>query len=353
MYKKIQLFGLTLSELHCICKDMRLPSFTARQLCDWLYKKRITSIDEMTNLSLKSRVLLQEHCELGLSNPIKVQQSQDGTKKYLFSVGEDHTIETVYMPGKDRHTLCVSSQVGCRMGCQFCATGQQGFADNLTAGDILNQVRSIQESEQLTNIVYMGMGEPFDNTDEVLKSLEILTSDWGYAWSPRRINVSTVGIVPDMVRFIEQSQCHLAISLHSPFDYERQKMMPVQNKYPLKEVFKTLKNYNWSQQRRLSFEYIMFAGINDTSLHVDALCKQMKGLFCRINLIKFHDQPGQEFQACTEDKMIDFRDKLNDRGIIATIRQSRGEDILAACGLLATLHNKTVTYDDSTRTCQS
>jgi 23S rRNA (adenine2503-C2)-methyltransferase len=336
MSKHTPLFGNTLSDLQTFCKVHGLPNFTAKQICEWLYKKQISSVDEMTNLSLKTRELLKSHYSMGISEPINVQVSTDGTKKYLFSTQKNGAIEAVYMPSQERHTLCISSQMGCRMGCEFCATGKEGFQHNLTAGEILNQLRSILESTLITNIVYMGMGEPFDNIDEVLKSLQILTADWGYAWSPRRINVSTIGLIPEMERFINESECHLAISLHSPFDYERQKFMPIQNKYPISNVIKALKKYDWSGQRRLSFEYIMFDGINDKHAHLDELTKLLKGLFCRVNLIKFHRHPKSEFQPSSEELMTEFRDYLSVHGIICTIRQSRGEDILAACGMLST-----------------
>jgi 23S rRNA (adenine2503-C2)-methyltransferase len=354
MSNRQQLFGTTLPELQTFCKTHGLPNFNAKQICEWLYKNQISSIDDMTNLSLKTRELLKQHfalrafrepqCSQGSADTevteglevMDVQISSDGTKKYLFKTLKNGSIEAVYMPSSERHTLCISCQMGCRMGCEFCATGKQGFQHNLTAGEILNQLRSIPERAWMTNIVYMGMGEPFDNFDEVMKSLEILTSDWGYAWSPRRINVSTIGLIPEMERFINESECHLAISLHSPFDYERKKMMPVQNKYPISSVIKTLKKYDWSGQRRLSFEYIMFDGINDKHAHLDELTKLLKGLFCRINLIKYHSHPKSNFQPSSEERMIEFRDYLSDHGLICTIRQSRGEDIFAACGLLST-----------------
>jgi len=336
MSAQLFLYGSTLSELQTFCKAHQLPSFNAKQICEWLYKKQVFSIDEMTNLSLQTRELLKQHYDMGISEPVDTQISSDGTKKYLFQTLQDGAIEAVYMPSSDRHTLCISCQMGCKMGCEFCATGKQGFQHNLTAGEILNQLRSIPESALMTNIVYMGMGEPFDNFEEVMKSLQILTSDWGYAWSPRRINVSTIGIIPEMERFINESECHLAISLHSPFDYERQKFMPIQNKYPITNVIKMLKKYNWSGQRRLSFEYILFDGINDKHRHLDELTKLLKGLFCRVNLIKYHSHPNSDFQPSSEERMIEFRDYLNEHGIICTIRQSRGEDIFAACGLLST-----------------
>ncbi|HPR59187.1 MAG TPA: 23S rRNA (adenine(2503)-C(2))-methyltransferase RlmN, partial [Bacteroidales bacterium] len=265
---KPSLFGKTLNELLQVVKELGLPGFTARQIADWLYKKEISSMDEMTNLSKDVRNILQEKYDFGLIAPSKVQVSSDGTKKYLFPAGKHNFIEAAFIPEETRSTLCVSSQVGCKMGCLFCMTGKQGFQSNLTAGEIVNQVRSLPERRQLTNIVYMGMGEPFDNMDEVMKSLEIFTSAWGYGWSPKRITVSTIGIVPAIRRFLAESHCHLAVSMHTPFDEERKKLMPIQNVYPLSEVLDLLRSFDPGKQRRISFEYIMFSNLNDTPRHV-------------------------------------------------------------------------------------
>jgi len=265
-----------------------------------------------------------------------VRVSSDGTKKYLFPAGEGKFIETAYIPEKNRHTICLSTQVGCRMGCLFCMTGKQGFQGNLTASEILNQFRSIPEWALLTNIVYMGMGEPLDNPDEVMKSLEILTSEWGFGLSPKRITVSTIGIIPAMLRFLESSKAHLAVSLHSPFDEERQMLMPVQNKYPLKEVLAKIRDWDFGRQRRVSFEYILFKNLNDSPAHVNELARILNGIRCRVNLIRFHPIPDTSFESPDEKDVIAFRDRLNDKGITATIRASRGEDIRAACGLLST-----------------
>jgi len=223
-----KLFGKTLEELITLTENLDLPSYTARQISEWLYKKGVSSIDEMTNLSKKARAQLSESFDLGTSLPVEVTESVDGTKKYLFRAQNEKYIETAYIPEEKRNTVCVSSQVGCKMGCLFCMTGKQGFQGNLTAGEIINQYRSISEWKALTNIVYMGMGEPLDNLAEVLKSLQILTSDWGFALSPRRITVSTIGITPALLHFLDQSEAHLAVSLHTPFDEERRKLMPVQ-----------------------------------------------------------------------------------------------------------------------------
>ncbi|GHU85702.1 putative dual-specificity RNA methyltransferase RlmN [Bacteroidia bacterium] len=335
--KKSNLFGKTLSEIKSICADNHLPAFTAKQICEWLYKHSVVDISEMSNISAKNRELLSQNYEVRHNTPIQEFISSDESKKYLFEVEKSPKsyIETVYMPSKDRHTLCMSTQAGCRMGCEFCATGQMGFKQNLLAENILMQFTGIVEKSLMTNFVYMGMGEPFDNISETMKSLEILTSDWGYAFSPRRITVSTVGIIPAIETFMQGCECHLAISMHSPFDYERGKIMPVQNKYPIKDVVKELKKYDWAHQRRLSFEYILFEGMNDSYRHIDELCKLLKGLFCRVNIINFHSHENADFHSSTQEKLEWFRDQINDRGIIATVRQSRGEDIMAACGLLS------------------
>ena len=222
------------------------------------------------------------------------------------------------------------------MGCLFCMTGKQGFQGNLTAGEILNQYRSLPEKERITNIVYMGMGEPLDNLDPVLKSLEVLTSPWGYAMSPRRITVSTIGITPSMKEFLDNSEAHLAVSLHSPFEEERRKLMPVQQVYPLKEVLEEIRSWNFGRQRRVSFEYILFRGLNDSRRHVNELSRILHGIRCRINLIRFHPIPGTPLEAPGEETIQEFKKQLNDKGIITTIRASRGQDIWAACGLLST-----------------
>lgn len=334
--QKKTLFGKTLNELQKIVTPYGLPKFAARQIADWLYKKEISTIDEMTNLSKNARQVLNEHFELGLIEPTKVQVSVDGTKKYLFPSGVNKFIEAAYIPEESRSTLCVSSQVGCKMGCLFCMTGKQGFQSNLTAGEIVNQVRSIPERDRLTNVVYMGMGEPFDNLDEVMKSLEIFTSDWGYAWSPKRITVSTIGIVPAIKHFLENSKCHLAVSLHSPFEEERKNLMPIQNVYSFMEILSTIRNFDLGRQRRVSFEYIMFKDINDTSRHVKELAKILNGIKCRINLIRFHPIPNTPLKSSSDETIEKFKVALNEKGIRTTIRASRGEDIYAACGLLST-----------------
>jgi len=332
-----RLFGKTLTELVAITAAESLPSYTARQIAGWLYKRGAPEISAMTDLSLKARSLLEAKFVTGLTPPSSETASVDGTKKYLFRVDEHRFIETAVIPDRDRVTVCLSVQAGCRMGCHFCMTGKQGFQGNLTAGDILNQFRSLPEHPSLTNIVYMGMGEPLDNLKEVLRSLEILTSDWGYGWSPTRITVSTVGITARIKEFLEGTRCHLAVSLHTPFDAERQALMPVQKAHPVKEILDIIRAFDFGRQRRVSFEYIVFKGLNDTPAHVKELARILNGIRCRVNLIRFHTVPGSDYSSPGMKEMEAFRDSLNDRGITATIRASRGEDISAACGLLSTM----------------
>lgn len=333
---KEALFGKTLEELKEIALGLGLPAFTGKQLTEWIYQKEVSGFGEMTNLSKKARSLLESRYELGLYGPVDVQESVDGTKKYLFPGSPGKFIETAYIPDKNRATVCVSSQVGCKMGCLFCMTGKQGFQGNLSAGEILNQYRSIPEWKRLTNIVYMGMGEPLDNLREVLKSLEILTSPWGFALSPRRITVSTIGITPAMLEFLDQSDAHLAVSLHSPFDEDRRKLMPVQQVYPLTEVLEEIRSWNFGRQRRISFEYILFKDLNDTPAHVNELSRILHGIRCRVNLIRFHPIPDTPLKSPDEPTIRLFKDRLNAKGITTTIRASRGQDIWAACGLLST-----------------
>ena len=333
---KEHLFGLTLEALGQVAAEMGMPRFAARQLAAWLYVKRVTEIDEMTDISLKNRELLKSRYDVGRTPPAKRAVSADGTIKYLFAAGDDAYVESVYIPDGERATLCVSSQVGCKMACRFCMTGRQGFGGNLTAGMILNQVFSIPEARQLTNIVYMGMGEPMDNIDAVLDSLKIMTSAWGVGWSPKRISVSTAGVRKGLERFINESECHLAISLHAPLPLQRRELMPAERAWSIVDIVEMLRHHDFSGQRRLSFEYIVFKGINDTERDAKNIVKLLRGLDCRINLIRFHAIPDSPFQGADEATMTAIRDYLTRHGIHTTIRASRGEDIEAACGMLST-----------------
>jgi len=333
---KTNLFGLTLFQLKEVVSSLGLPAFTATQLADWMYKKQVTSIASMTNLSKQTREKLESKYCIEMTEPSKVQTSTDGTKKYLYPTQIQKFIEAAYIPDDDRATLCVSTQIGCKMGCLFCMTGKQGFQGNLTTGEIINQVQSLPEFEKLTNIVYMGMGEPMDNVEAVLNSIEIMTSPWGYEWSPKRITVSTIGIIPAMNTFLERSQAHLAVSLHSPFDDERREIMPIQNVYPITQVVSEIRRWQLGRQRRVSFEYIMFKGVNDTPRHANELVRLLHGIKCRVNLIRFHAIPDTPLEGTSSENMVTFQNHLKAKGLTVTIRASRGEDIFAACGLLST-----------------
>ncbi|MDL2319722.1 23S rRNA (adenine(2503)-C(2))-methyltransferase RlmN [Alistipes sp. OttesenSCG-928-B03] len=332
------LFGKTLDGLQAVAAECGMPRYAAAQIAAWLYKKGATQIAQMTDISLANRTRLEERYEVGLTPPAGYEESTDGTKKYLFPTLGGHYIESAYIPDGERATLCVSSQAGCRMGCEFCMTAKQGFQQNLSSGEILNQVRSIAESAQLTNIVYMGMGEPLDNLAEVIASLEVLTSPWGYGWSPTRITVSTIGVLSALAGFLDRTRVHLAVSLHNPFHDGREELMPAEKAFPIADVVALLKRYDFTHQRRVSFEYIVFRGLNDTPAHVKELARLLDGLKCRINLIRFHAIPGSPFESPSESEMVRLRDALTRKGIITTIRASRGEDIKAACGLLSTKH---------------
>ena len=334
MEKQI-LLGKTPAELQEIVTELGLPKFTSKQLVDWIYQKRCASFDDMTNLSKATRALLDEHFEIGLHAPLKEQLSKDGTKKYLFPAGE-RFVEAAYIPDKERATLCVSTQVGCQMDCLFCATGKQGFQKNLSVSEIVNQVLSLPEFDTLTNIVVMGMGEPLANYDNLMGALSIFTEEWGLAWSPTRITVSTCGLIPNLKRFLEESKCNLAISMHSPFHDERLKLMPVEKTYPIKEVIHAVRQHDWHGQRRLSFEYIVFKDLNATKDHIKEIARLLGSTRCRVNLIRYHAVPNIPLKSPDAATMTWFRDALNEKGIIATIRASRGQDIDAACGLLST-----------------
>lgn len=330
--------GKNLQELKDVCKVLSLPQFAGGQIAQWLYKKRVTTFNEMTNLSLSSRQKLSENYDIGFVQPAEAAVSKDGTKKYLFPYHTGTFIEAVMIPDEERVTLCVSSQAGCRMGCKFCMTGRQGFKGNLDASEILSQFFTIPEADRLTNAVFMGMGEPLDNLENVERAIDVLTSDWGCGWSPKRITVSTIGV--NVQRYLDETKTHLAVSMHNPYADERQDMMPAETTNPLDRTLEIIKQYDFTKQRRVSFEYIMFKGLNDNKRHADAIISKLRGLECRVNLIRFHDIGDTKFQSSSMAVIEQFRERLCNAGIIATIRASRGEDIFAACGMLSGLKNK-------------
>lgn len=338
------LYGQTLPQLEALCNRLEMPRFAAKQIARWLYDKHATTIEAMSDLSARHRALLAETYEVGLTAPEKVSISTDGTKKYLYRTSQNHFIESAYIPDGDRATLCISSQAGCRMGCRFCATGRQGLQHSLSTNEILNQIESLPERERLTNVVFMGMGEPLDNLDSLLPALEVLTSAWGFGWSPTRITVSTAGVASRLERFLEATQVHLAVSLHNPFPHERAEIMPIEKAWPIREVVEILRRYDFTHQRRVSFEYIVMSGLNDSPRHIRELCRLLDGIKCRINLIRFHKIPGSPYFSPDDRAMIAFRDALTAKGIHTIIRTSRGEDIQAACGLLSTAQNEAAQF---------
>lgn len=385
------LLGKTLEELKEIALELSLPAFTAKQIADWLYKKRVTSIDKMTNLSKSARERLSKEFVIGIDQTLQVVTSQDGTRKYLFkpqsaaeqqsTAGPQSTaerqstagrqsaaerqstaeqpgcasgsIESVIIPDNERKTICVSSQVGCKMACTFCMTGRQGFHGNLTVASILSQFIAVEESQELTNAVFMGMGEPLDNLENVMRAIEVLTADWGFAWSPKRITLSTIGVttqlggrgivwkgveyknVNPLKFFLDNCKVHLAVSLHNPFFEERLALMPAEKSFPLEKTLKLIREYDFTGQRRVSFEYTMFNKVNDSKRHADRLAQLLRGLECRVNLIRFHSIPDSPLESSPMQVIEHFRERLQASGITATIRASRGEDILAACGMLS------------------
>jgi 23S rRNA (adenine2503-C2)-methyltransferase len=347
---QIPLLGMTLGQLQQVVAEEGLPRFTAAQIARWMYVSRVSDINEMTNLSKSARQRLSQRYCVGREQPLAAARSVDGTVKYLFDSGFDHNVEAVYIPDRDRATLCVSSQAGCKMRCAFCMTGRQGWHGNLTAHRIINQVLSIENSQGLTNLVFMGMGEPLDNLDQVLQAIEVLTAEWGLAWSPKRITVSSIGKLPELKRLLDETRVHVAISVHLPYSEQRASLMPSEKAWPLNSIFSLLKQYDFAHQRRLSVEYIMWQGINSHISHADALAKLLRGTSSRVNLIRFHAIPDSTLRPCPTPIMEAFRDRLNALGVTATIRASRGEDIMAACGMLAgksKINENTITSNQS------
>ena len=357
---KKRLLGKTPDELREIVLEAGLPGFTAGQIAQWIYRKKVRTIDQMTNISRSGRQKLSEEYEVGVIPYTDLQISRDGTKKYLFPVRctmksglaltddckveesglEDGAVEAVMIPDEDRATLCVSAQSGCRMGCRFCMTGRQGFHGHLSVADILSQFMAVDESDRLTNAVFMGMGEPLDNYENVMRAIEVLTSDWGFGWSPKRITLSTIGVLPALKRYLDECRCHLAVSLHDPFPEERFRIMPVEKAFDIRDILDLVRQYDFTGQRRVSFEYTMFSGFNDSIRHADALSRLLKGLECRVNLIRFHRIPDFQYDCPSDAVIRRFQERLNANGILATVRASRGEDILAACGMLAGKHKE-------------
>jgi 23S rRNA (adenine2503-C2)-methyltransferase len=357
---KSDLKDLTLDELIQFVTQMGEKPYRAKQLYPWLYRKRVKSFSEMTDLSAAFRERLEQQSEISSLEAVLRQVSTDGTRKYLFQLQDGQTIESVMIPDDDRLTICISTQVGCAMGCVFCLTGTMGQIRNLQPSEIVNQVLAVEQDlhdeppkdiegnpvepqqsgpikRYLTNIVMMGMGEPMLNLDNVIKTIRILTSSEGFNLAPRRITVSTVGLVPQIEKLgLANTNVNLAISLTAPTDEKRSKLLPVNKKYNLDKLMQTLRAYPLAPRRRITFEYVMLQGINDTEEDAYHLVRLLKGLQCKINLIPLNEIPNFIYKRPEMETIVQFQKILWDAGMTATIRESRGRDISAACGQLRT-----------------
>ena len=333
--EKTNLVGLTVSEINELIRAEGYEYCNAVAIANSIYKKRLTELSLISRIPKKLKVYLMHITQPVIYRPVASEVSVDKSIKYLFRNPEGQIFETVYIPDNKRDTVCVSTQSGCRMGCPFCATSGFGYHGDLDAGDIVNQILGIPEAGKVTHVVFMGMGEPLDNLSCVLKACEILTAEWGVAISRRNITVSTVGITPAIVPFLEKSGCNLTLSLFSPFSEERIKKVPAEKKFPVKEIIEVMKNFPARKKMRLSVAYVMIREVNDTDRHLGALMNMLKGSGIRVNLLPYHKLPGDINVSSTEERMKFFKHSLVISGIPASIRKSRGADISAACGLLA------------------
>ncbi len=334
MVKK-SLCGLTADEIFDLIGPLNFTSSHAISISNSIYKKGISNISEMVKIPYRFKEELFNIAVTGIYLPLASEVSADKSVKYMFRTENGKEFETVYIPDYKRNTVCVSTQSGCRMGCSFCITGRYGFRGNLTAGEIVNQILAIPQAGKVTHIVFMGMGEPMDNLENVLKACNIITAEWGLAISSRNITVSTVGIMPGVEQFLQRSDCNLTLSLYSPFSVERREIIPVENKFPVLNIIEMMKNFPLKKRRRLSIAYIMIKNLNDTDSHLEELKAILKGSKIRVNLLSYH--PGNNDKNCSSpaERMQFFKHNLIISGISASIRKSRGADISAACGLLA------------------
>jgi 23S rRNA (adenine2503-C2)-methyltransferase len=318
-------------------KNYGEKKYRAEQIFSWIYKENVTSFDEMTNLSQALREKLKEQFDLHTFKIITKQVSKDGTKKYLFDILDNNAIESVLMEYKYGKTICVSSQVGCKMGCKFCASTGVKFARSLEAGEIVEQLLAIERDEKIhiSNLVFMGIGEPLDNYDNVMKAIRILNNPKGINMGARHISISTSGLVPNIYKLADENiQCTLSISLHSSSNEKRSKMMPVNNLYNIQELMKACKYYIEKTNRRISFEYALAKDNNDNIQDAKELAELLKGMLCHVNLIPINKIEDGKFTKSSNENIMKFRDYLNSKGIVATVRRELGSDIDAACGQL-------------------
>lgn len=329
------LCGLTADEIYDLIGSSGYTRIQAVSVSNSIYKKHISDISDFTKIPVQLKEMLLKVTHTGINLPLASVVSEDKSVKYLFNTEDGKKFETVYIPDKKRNTVCVSTQLGCRMGCSFCVTARYGYRGNLTAGEIVNQIIAIPQSENVTHVVFMGMGEPMDNLENVLKACKIITAEWGLAISARNVTVSTVGLMPAVEQFLQNSDCNLTLSLYSPFPLERKKMVPAEYIYPVHTIINMIKNFPLKKKRRLSIAYVMIKDLNDSDYHLEELKSILKGSAIRVNLLSYHTVPGEQKSSSSIERMQVFKHKLIISGVSASIRKSRGTDISAACGLLA------------------
>ena len=339
MADKIDLLSLSLAEIDRFLADLGLEGYRSSQIKRWIFKEGVTAFDQMSNLSKKTKSLLEENSFLSRLKIEKILLSSDGAKKYIFQVDQENTIESVLIPDKSRLTLCISTQAGCSRGCKFCLTGKKGLSRNLTSSEIINQVlevkRDIGKEIRISNLVIMGMGEPLDNFENVKKTVTIMLDREGFDFSSRRITLSTSGVIPGIKDLIESGlNINLAVSLNASSDKKRDVLMPVNRAFPLKELIVMIKNYPLKKRSRITFEYILLGGINDSLEDAENLVRLLKGIKAKINLLNFNPFPGSKFSLSSPGRVLEFQNFLMSKNLAVNLRKSRGIDILAACGQL-------------------
>jgi 23S rRNA (adenine2503-C2)-methyltransferase len=330
------LCGLTHEEIFDLIRPSGFNSVHAVAISNSIYKKKIADIQQIAKIPSRLKVVLENCSDIGIFPPADFQVSADKSIKYLFLTRTGKKFETVYIPENKRNTICVSTQSGCRMGCQLCVTGKYGFHGNLSAGEIINQIIGIPDLEKVTHVVFMGMGEPMDNLENVLKACEIITAGWGLAISPRNVTVSTVGITSGVKEFLMKSGCNLTLSLYSPFAGERKKVIPAEKNYPADQIIDIMKSFPVKKSRRLSLAYVMIRDLNDSDNHLEGIKTILKDTKIRVNLLPYHPVGKDKNISSSAERMQYFKHNLIVSGISASVRKSRGIDISAACGLLAT-----------------
>jgi 23S rRNA (adenine2503-C2)-methyltransferase len=338
----------TLSELEAALTGVGLRKYRAGQIMEWIYRHHARGFEEMTNIAKADRDLLTQRFSIAALALLRMERSSDGTRKFLFGLEDGHTIESVLIPDEDRNTLCISSQVGCAQACRFCLTGSGGFQRNLEAFEIADQVLEVDAllgsetvepgtewRKRITNIVFMGMGEPLANLDNVVRALQVITAEKGLGFSPRRVTVSTDGLVPGIERLGRSGvKVNLAVSLNATTDEVRDRIMPVNRRYPIKELLAACGRFPLEPRRRITFEYVLLRDVNDSKEDAVRLARMLKGIQCKVNLIPFNPFPGSEFRRPDDGTVRDFQKILLDRHYTAPVRESRGRDISAACGQL-------------------